>query len=398
MEELLRIDGALCTGCEICVSTCPQAALKMENGIATVLMDNCTLCRQCVDPCPVSAISIASKGGTLAASSKDVWVFAEHRDGEIARVVEELIGAAHELTNSCHGRVCCMLLGSSTGNMVNPLFEAGADVVYTIEHPLLDGFRDEPYTQAIVELANEYKPLTILYGATASGRSLAPRVAILLRTGLTADCTGLASDADGLLYQTRPAYGGNIMATILCKNHRPQMATVRPHVMKRLPVQPGRTGEVIKYSLKKELTARTEVLSFCADTGQLVNIEDAEIVVTAGRGIGGPENLHLARELAEALGGAVGASRAVVDAGWAPYALQVGQTGKTVGPKLYVALGISGAVQHLVGMSSSDTIVAINKDPDAPIFKVANYGIVGDIFEIVPAWIKALKAARADDN
>jgi electron transfer flavoprotein alpha subunit len=237
----------------------------------------------------------------------------------------------------------------------------------------------------------------VLTGATSIGRSLIPRVAIQVRAGLTADCTGLAIDDDeGLLLQTRPAFGGNIMATITCPRHRPQMATVRHKVMKALEPDPGRKGEVVREEVPADLLSTgTEFVEFVRDLTQTVNIADADAIVSGGRGVGGPEGFAAIEELAEVIGGAVGASRATVDAGWIPYSHQVGQTGKTVQPKIYIACGISGAVQHLAGMQSSKVIVAINKDPDAPIFKAATYGIVGDLFEVVPALTERLRAELA---
>jgi electron transfer flavoprotein alpha subunit len=329
-----------------------------------------------------------------AESSQEVWVFAEHRRGRIASVVFELLGAARGLVRE-DGRVGAVLLGRGVGQMAGEIISYGADVVYLVEDEELEDFRDEPFTQAIAGLVNKYRPVIFLLGATSTGRSLAPRIAGRLKTGLTADCTGLAISEEGLLLQTRPAFGGNVMASILCKRARPQMATVRPRVMKRLPKDSSRAGEVVRYTPSAALCSRTNLLEFVEEAAGSINIEDAEIIVSGGRGLGDPKNFSLLRDLANQLGAAVGASRAAVDAGWVPYNMQVGQTGKTVGPKVYFAVGISGALQHLAGMSSSDIIVAINKDPDAPIFKVATYGIVGDLFEVVPALIEALRSRRS---
>jgi electron transfer flavoprotein alpha subunit len=247
----------------------------------------------------------------------------------------------------------------------------------------------------MAELINEYKPEIVLTGATAMGRAFIPRVAAMIDTGLTADCTGLdICQETKMLLQTRPAFGGNIMATILCQNYRPQMATVRHKVMKEAAIEKGRKAEIINvdYSKKKQiLTSRTKFIEEVVEEMHTVNIAEADIIVSGGRGLGGPENFKIIEELAQALGGAVGASRAAVDSDWIPYSHQVGQTGKTVCPKIYVACGISGAIQHLIGMQSADTIIAINKDPNAPIFQVASYGIVGDLFEVVPKLTKMLK-------
>jgi electron transfer flavoprotein alpha subunit len=287
-----------------------------------------------------------------------------------------------------------VLLGSATDDMLPQLIHFGAHQVYFIDHPLLRQYQTDIYTKAMVSLVNRYLPEIVLFGATSIGRSLAPRVAARLRTGLTADCTGLAIDREKrLLVQTRPAFGGNLMATIVIPNHRPQMATVRPNVMKRLEPETCRTGKLIEVkdiSLQAEDVC-TKILEVIHDADTTVNLQEADIIVSGGRGLGKPENFKLVRELADVIGGAVGASRATVDAGWIPSYHQVGQTGKTVHPKLYIACGISGAIQHLIGMQTSDIIVAINKDPNAPIFNVATYGIVADLFDIVPALTKSFR-------
>jgi electron transfer flavoprotein alpha subunit len=264
-----------------------------------------------------------------------------------------------------------------------------------VDHPDLAYFRDEPYAAVLVDLIRRHRPNIFLCGATATGRSLVSRVAVPVRAGLTADCTGLAIDPESRqLLQTRPAFGGNIMATIITPNARPQMATVRHKVMKEAPVTPGRTGRLVMEQVAEELLrSRARRIRFEEERESTVNIAEANIIVSGGRGLQKPENFALLRELAEVLGAGVGASRAAVDANWIPYSHQVGQTGKTVCPKIYVACGISGQIQHLAGMSSSDVIVAINKDPDAPIFKVATYGIVGDLFKIVPLLTAEFKKA-----
>jgi len=287
-----------------------------------------------------------------------------------------------------------VLIGANVEEMAPELIERGADTVYVVDAPELEHYLDEPYANAVAMLIAKHRPEIVLSGATTVGRSLIPRVAIQVRAGLTADCTGLDIDGEkGLLLQTRPAFGGNIMATIVCPNHRPQMATVRHKVMRALVPDPRRAGRIIRETIPKKLLAsRTEYLRFVKDVTQAVNIAEADIIVSGGRGVGGPEHFKVIEELAATIRGAVGASRAAVDAGWIKYSHQVGQTGKTVQPKLYIACGISGAVQHLAGMQSSKVIVAINKDPDAPIMKHATYGIVGDLFEVVPALTNALKA------
>jgi len=289
-----------------------------------------------------------------------------------------------------------VFLGSNLENLYPELFAFGADQVIAVDNPALEHFLDLNYARALTELARKHKPAIILAGATVTGRSFIPRVAVQLHTGLTADCTGLEIDPEtGNLLQTRPAFGGNIMATIITPNHRPQMATVRHKVMDALPRDDSRKGEIIKEQIDfSDLEDKSFWLCFEKEKTTLVNITEANIIVSGGRGLKEAKNFALLEELAEALGGAVGASRAAVDAEWIPYSHQVGQTGKTVKPKIYIAVGISGAIQHLAGMSSSDYIIAINKDPDAPIFKVADLGIVGDLFEIVPLITKKVKEIR----
>jgi electron transfer flavoprotein alpha subunit len=285
------------------------------------------------------------------------------------------------------------MVGDGLGALPEDLVANGADRVFLAEHPALAVFRDEPYASILAAAVNQYRPSILLFGATATGRSLAPRLAARLRTGLTADCTGLGIDRDsGDLLQTRPAFGGNIMATIVTPNHRPQMATVRSGVLKPLQRDDNRHGEVVKLTISDDLlTAHTEVAGFTAEDAETVNLEDASIIVAGGRGIGSAGNFALVKELAGLLGGAVGASRAAVDEGWISYAHQIGQTGKTVAPRLYIACGISGAVQHLAGMQGAEIVVAINKNPDAPIFKAATFGLVGDVGQSLKQLIGQLK-------
>jgi electron transfer flavoprotein alpha subunit len=386
-----------CVGCTLCVGACLYDAIEMVDGIA-VIKDNCTLCGACVEPCKFDAIILRKEHregeGVEPGAFRNVWVVAEQRDGEIHGVSYELLGRGRDLADARGAKLGAVILGSDLGDAGKDLIEHGADVVYMVDDPALEHYLDEPYANAVAALIDKHKPEIVLTGATAVGRSLIPRVAIQVRAGLTADCTGLdIDDEEGLLLQTRPAFGGNIMATIICPKHRPQMATVRHKVMTALPPDPSRTGEVVVEKLPARLfETKTKFVEFVKDTTSTINIAEADIIVSGGRGLGGPENFEMLQRLADVVGGAVGASRAAVDAGWIPYSHQVGQTGKTVQPKLYFACGISGAVQHLAGMQSSDVIVAINKDPDAPIFKMATYGIVGDVFEVVPALTKKLAA------
>jgi electron transfer flavoprotein alpha subunit len=325
-----------------------------------------------------------------ASQAKDVWIYAEQRDGKLHSAAFELLGAGRKLADDLGQKLVAVLLGHNLRAAADELVAYGADKVFYLDSPVLAKFQDEPYAQALGDLAEEHKPSIILAGATAVGRSFIPRLAARLGTGMTADCTGLEIDPEHkILLGTRPAYGGNIMATIVCPEKRPQMATVRPKVMKALPKDPARKGEVIEKSLaESSLQLRAKVVETVKELEDTCNLAEADIIVTGGRGIGSKDNFKLVHDLAHAIGGAVGASRAVVDAGWMPYSHQVGQTGKTVCPKVYFALGVSGAIQHLAGMQSSDVIIAVNNNPDAEIFKVATYGIVGDLNEVVPELIK----------
>ncbi|MFZ5775851.1 MAG: FAD-binding protein [Thermodesulfobacteriota bacterium] len=394
---MLKIDSEACIGCGVCEATCTFGAIKVVDGCA-VAGDGCTLCGSCVDACEVGALSIEREEkavGDLSAWS-GVWVYAEHRHGRLAPVGLELLGAGRKLADQRGVKLSAVLLGAGLGDAAKELIAHGADTVYVVDHPSLAAFTDDAYGNALSDLAKEHKPEIILAGATAIGRSFIPRVATTLAAGLTADCTDLAiRDEDGALLQTRPAFGGNIMATIVCPHTRPQMATVRPMVMKPLARDDSRAGQIVQVDLPdSRLTPRIKVLESVVEELDKINLTEADIVVAGGRGLESEKGFALIRELADLLGGAVAASRAAVDSGWIGYPHQVGQTGKTVAPKLYIACGISGAIQHLVGMQSSDTIVAINRDPNAPIFDVATYGIVGDVFEVVPKLVAELRQRK----
>lgn len=383
-----------CYGCKICMGGCPFNAIKIVEKKA-VIQDNCTLCGACVSSCKFKAIDFEKDdaGAPVDASLyKDVWVFGEQRNGEAANVALELLGEGRKLADQLNVKLAAVLMGDNMKAAAKNLISYGADKVYLVDDPSLKNFNDESYTDIFVQLISRYKPEIVLMGATTYGRSLAPRVASRLNTGLTADCTKLEIDMEKrILLQTRPAFGGNLMATIICPNHRPQMSTVRPKVMKALEQDMSRTGEIIQPKVIIPDDVKVKVTDIISTLCEKVNLTEADIIVSGGRGLGDPKNFALVEELAKVLGGAVGASRATVDAGWIEYSHQVGQTGKTVGPKVYFACGISGAVQHLAGMSSSDTIIAINKNPEAPIFKVATFGIVGDVLEILPALIGEFK-------
>ncbi|MBR3582204.1 MAG: electron transfer flavoprotein subunit alpha [Kiritimatiellae bacterium] len=393
----LLIDREKCIGCGACAAQCPFGALALDAEGKAQANEACTACGSCTEACPVGALKIEAaekkSAGIDPTEWRGVWVYAEQREGALHGVSFELLGEGRVLAEKLGVPLTAVLLGSGVEALAAPLFEHGADRVILADHPALAAYTAEAYAEALSALVRKYKPEALLAGATTIGRGFVPRVAIEVRTGLTADCTGLDIDpATRRLLQTRPAFGGNIMACIECPDHRPQMATVRPKVFKAAPAQPGRTGELVRETLDLK-TPAVRVLETVHAMENEKNVADAEIIVTGGRGLGKPENFALLRELADALGGAaIGASRAAVDAGWISAFHQVGQTGKTVRPKVYIACGVSGQIQHLVGMNSSDTIIAINKDPDAPIFGVADIGIVGDLFQVVPEIIRALKA------
>ena len=386
-----------CTGCSLCVKACPFGAIRMADKKAVIGMAKCTLCGACVAACRFLAIELKKNSGPEKDLSgyKNVWVFCEQKKGVIQSISFELLGEGRKLADKLGVKLCAVLLGAGIQAKAEELSERGADTIYLVDHPALKAYQDDPYTEVLVKLAAEYKPEILLCGATTIGRSLISRVAIKLGAGLTADCTGLDIDPkERLLLQTRPAFGGNIMATIITPNHRPQMATVRHKVMKEAGIDRSRKAEIINKSYPGEVfNSRTKLLDIVEEISGAVNLSEADIIVAGGRGLGGKEGFEMISGLAMALGGAVGASRSAVDADWIPYSHQVGQTGKTVCPKLYIACGISGQIQHLIGMQSSEIIVAVNKDPDAPIFKVATYGIVGDVFDIIPALTKEFRRA-----
>ena len=388
-----------CTGCETCLDSCPFDAIELKDGKAYI-NEYCNACAACLSVCSEGAIISTESGAQtkerkqLIEDYKDVLVFAEQREGKLAPVSYELLGAGRRLADELGTGLLAALLGADESEAME-LIKRGADKVLLCSDPVLEKFNDDVYSEVLAKIINEYKPSIVLAGATPIGRSFIPRVAARLRTGLTADCTSLEIDKDtNNLLQIRPAFGGNIMATISCPDYRPQMATVRPRVMKRGEYNANRTGEIINVDVDN-LTPGTKVIESVKEVSEIsVNLHEADIIVSGGRGVGGEKGVRMLEELAIALGGVVGASRAAIDEGWIPYSHQVGQTGKTVNPKVYIACGISGAVQHLVGMQSSDIIIAINKNPEAPIFNVATYGIVGDLFEIVPMLTKKIKEIK----
>ncbi len=319
-------------------------------------------------------------------------IWAEQRDGKLANVVYELLGGGRKLAESLGGSLSAVLIGQGVEGLAQDLFEAGAGKVILVEDAQLKDIRDEAYVQVLSAVIAKHQPEAVLFGASVAGRSLAPRVAAKLKVGLSADCTSLEVE-NGQIKQIRPTYGGNVITTILSAR-KPVMATIRVKAFAKAGRQAGRSGELIRESVSLDAAKiRTQVVDLVAEVAGKVKLEEADIIVSGGRGLGDPAKFKLVEGLASVLGAAVGASRAAVDAGWYPYAHQVGQTGKTVSPKVYIACGISGAIQHLAGMQSSDIIIAINKNPDAPIFGVATYGIVGDLNEVVPALTEEFRKA-----
>ena len=392
----VKVNTDKCTGCKECVASCPFEAIEIKDEKAFI-NEYCQSCMACITVCPEGAIVETETDKAKpekAEGHKGVWIFAEQRNGRVGSVAYELLGVGRKLALDLNTELSAILFGATDAD-AQELIKWGADKVYHSKDRIFENFNDEPYSQMLTGLINEYRPEIVLAGATPVGRSFIPRVAARIRTGLTADCTSLEIDKDtGNLLQIRPAFGGNIMATILCPNTRPQMSTVRPRVMKRGVYDANRSGEIVDVRADG-ISSRTKVLESVKEVSDItVNLQEAEIIVSGGRGLGDPKGFKIIEELAELLGAAVGSSRAAVDEGWIPYRHQVGQTGKTVCPKIYFACGISGAVQHLVGMQSSDIIIAINKNPEAPIFNVASYGIVGDLYEIVPLLIKKIKEAK----
>ena len=338
---------------------------------------------------------------------KGVFIYAQQVDGEISPIAYELLGKAKDLAADLDTDVTAVLLGSNVKALADSLAQYGADRIIVVDSPVLEVYRTEPYTQALAAVINEYKPDIMLVGATAIGRDLGPRVSARVGTGLTADCTQLEvgdfplnplpnkEQKHNQLLMTRPAFGGNTIATIACPDNRPQMATVRPGVMQKIDPIEGAKAEVVEFNPElKENNCYVEILDVVKEVTEVADIQDAKILVSGGRGVGSKENFKILQDLADAVGGTVSCSRAVVDNGWMPKDLQVGQTGKTVRPTVYFAIGISGAIQHTAGMEESDIIIAINKDESAPIFDVADYGIVGDLNKIVPLITEAVKARK----
>jgi electron transfer flavoprotein alpha subunit/NAD-dependent dihydropyrimidine dehydrogenase PreA subunit len=390
----IKLDKNRCNKCKICVDACPFGCVILDDQYPRFI--DCRFCGICVTRCPTNAITISKKEEVSPdlSSYRGVMIFAEQRRGKISPVVYELVGKGAELAEKLGEPLKAVLLGNEIRDEAEELIRYGVEEVYLYQNPKLEVFKDDPYNQIISDLVQEVKPSIVLMGATSIGRSLAPRISAILKTGLTADCTGLEIDKDGNLIQIRPAFGGNVMAKILCTKNRPQMATVRYKVMKKAELKPSLKGTVKEMAFDiRNIIDRTEVVDFRKMDSQ-VSIVEADIIVSGGKGLGGPDGFESLRELASLLGGAVGASRSAVDEGWIDYSHQVGLSGRTVRPKIYIACGISGSVQHLAGMQTSEIIVAINNDPNAPIFKVATYGIVGDLYEVIYELIKKISTTK----
>lgn len=425
-----RLIAGKCIACGArCQTACPSDAIEMnDQEEPIIIIEKCIGCRKCVKVCPSDALEMfltpeeekllaeLEAKGTVEEEVEEgevektkpgveawrgVWVFVEQSEGKAHPVSWELLGVGRTLANDLGVELAAFILGSKVTKLAEDAFGYNADKVYLIDDPLLHHYRTPTYLHGSLSLINKYQPEIVLMGATGLGRDLAGAVATALKTGLTADCTGLTIDKKmRLLEQTRPAFGGNIMATILTETARPQMASVRPHVMPKPEFQPREKGDLITepFNLPEEeiATKVLEVTSLLTEGS--INIAAANIIISGGRGLLGTENFKMLQDLADLLGGVVGSSRSAVDAGWMPHERQVGQTGKTVRPKLYVACAISGAIQHLVGMQDSDYIIAINKDKTAPIFEVAHLGIVGDIFEIIPGVLEKLRQSGVQSS
>ena len=383
-----------CKGCRLCIKSCPFSAITLDDQKKAVIGMACTECGTCVEKCPFHAIekTTAEKEKADISAYHGVWVFAEQRGGKLMPVVIELLGEGRKLAQQIGTELCAVLLGENVADLARECIGYGADKVYVADAPELKDYTTDAYTKVIYEAIQQYKPEIVLCGATHIGRDLGPCLSVKCETGLTADCTKLEIDpVDHKIMQTRPAFGGNLMATIVCPEHRPQMSTVRPGVMEKAAFDPDRTGEIVTLQpVFADGDLRVKVLEIVKNLENDVSLTDAKVIVAGGMGLGTKEGFDLLAKLADRLGGVVAASRACVDAGWAPHSWQVGQTGTTVKPAIYIACGISGAIQHVAGMKDSGYIVAINKNPSAAIFELADYGIVGDLYDVIPAILDAL--------
>ena len=397
----IRIESELCTGCGSCEASCPFGGIEVVDNCA-VILEGCTLCGACVEVCPVDAIILEREEFKVEkmdiSQYKGVWVVAEHYKGEIHPVAFQLLGKGRELADKLNVSLTLVLLGADFDGQLDKLSQYGQDEIIYVKSSILKDYYSDLYVKILAELITDKKPEIVLIGATPTGRDFAPRVAKRLNAGLTADCTGLDIEEDsGNLRQTRPTFGGNIMATIRTPTSRPQMSTVRPGIFK----VPEKVKKDIKIEvIEKKFTKKDSVekiVKVITKEKESINLEDAEIIVSGGRGVGSKEGFSLIKELADVLGAEVGGSRVTVELDWIDHDRQVGQTGKTVSPRLYIACGISGAIQHIVGMQGSEIIVAINRDPNASIFKIAHYGIVGDLHKVIPVLIEEIKKVKAEE-
>lgn len=429
-----------CIGCSACIPNCPKDALELgPEGKVIVNVEKCIECNKCSEDCPVEALSLppdskvaqslqkkkveqvsaqttpvkaeieikteylkeniegTPKVAAVAPSElleyNGVWVFAEHLEGKLAGVTLELLGRGRFLADKLGVELSAVLLGDGIENLTSTLFEYSADKIYLIDNPSFHFYRSETYLKGFHYLIDKYKPEVLLMGATTTGRDLAGAVATEIRTGLTADCTELDIDLEKrILLASRPAFGGNIMATILCEKHRPQMASVRPKVMKACAPTMGKTGQIIREQIEiNESTLLTKVLDIIREQGDNVRIDEAEIIICGGRGLQDKKGFDMLHDLSEVLGGVVGGTRAAVEAGWIEHKRQIGQTGVTVAPKIFFSIATSGAIQHIVGMEKSDTVITINTDAESSMIKLATFGIVGDAFKIVPKLTQELR-------
>lgn len=414
-----------CTGCGSCVKVCPTNCISMADRnqigvrwkkLAVIDVDKCVFCNACVEDCdklfektkakipnPDFFHAIVMKKEVVetsykidTTSYKGVWCYAEQRHGKLMPTIFELLNVGGQMARDLGEELSAILIGHKVSSYAQEILEHGADKVYVMDHPIFEHFVDEAYAIAMKDLILKEKPNKLLMPASIIGRSFSSRVAILAHTGITADATEFSIDPQTrMMHATRPSFGGNLMATILCEKHRPEMATVRPMSFAQTPRQAGRQGKVIPVSVDpSQWNLRTKFVEFKAEEQTQVDITAAETIVSGGRGLGHPDGFKLIENLAKSLGAAVGASRPTVDAGWIPYRHQVGLTGRTVRPKLYIACGISGQIQHLAGMSSAETIVAINKDPEAPLMKLATLSVEGDLYELIPLIIKEIQKSK----
>jgi len=395
MSVWIEVD--LCNGCKRCLKVCPYGAVELKDGKAHIT-ERCTSCGACLEVCKQKAIQSDIEPKVIPDFSewKGVWVFAEQREGRLHQVSLELLGKAQELASTLGQDVSAVLLGQGVSVLAKTLISYGAENVYVAEHRALKDYRTIAYAKVLQQLVEEHKPNILLMGATHLGRDLAPRLSRRIGVGLTADCTALSIDPkEGILLQTRPAFGGNVMATIANRYSRPQMATVRPGVMAAVPKK-GNKGRTIRCRVsltEKEIV--TKILERVKEKKKSVSLGEAKVIVAGGRGVGSRERMKSLFALTEVMGGEVAGTRLIVEEGWLPPDRQVGQTGQTVRPEIYIACGISGAIQHRAGMLGSRYVIAINKDRRAPIFEVADWGIVGDLHEVVPALTEAIKKTRA---